>query len=196
MIDAGILALLAVGIGLAIAHGLTSLFRGTRLLWYVGPLDDLALDWRAVGFAACAGALTVLVAAVVPTLLASRSAPQAGLRTFVRGGSRYGRRLRGTLTVVQVALSIVLGISAAVLARTVYGLANVNIGFDTRGLYSVPLRPGDIGYDDARRNEFFRAVERRLNATPGIAAATCLAPVWLVHILARTPRRSTSSSAP
>jgi hypothetical protein len=80
---------------------------------------------------------------------------------------------------VQVALSIVLGISAAVLARTVYGLANVNVGFDTRGLYSVPLRPGDIGYDDARRNEFFRAVERRLNATPGIAAA---AYGWSGHL--------------
>ncbi len=170
MVEAAMLAMLSVSLGLLLAHGLTSLFRSDRLISYLPAMDDLALDWRVVLFACGAGAATLVVAALLPAVLAARQDPQVAIRESGRASTRPGR-LRVALVAVQVALSLALGASAGVLGRTVHALSTQDLGFQTEGLLSFPLRPQNLGYDDPRTTDLFRTLQDRLLATPGVEGA-------------------------
>jgi predicted permease len=152
------------------AAGLATLFRTDRLLSYLPPLTDLALDWRVAAFALVAAMATVFLAAGLPSLVAARVSPRVGFGLSMRGSQRGGR-VRSVLIAVQVALSIALLASAGVLGQTLLRLENVDLVFNPDEVLSVPLQPRDIGYDDAQTTTFFRELEARLNATPGIARA-------------------------
>jgi predicted permease len=88
-----------------------------------------------------------------------------------RGLVRVGTR--GALVVVQVALSLVLLIGAALMAQTITGLARVNLGFPSSGLLTMrvplPLATYDTG---EKRSRFFDELVTRVNAIPGVRGAT------------------------
>ena len=91
----------------------------------------------------------------------------------------HGRRrlvgvgTRGALVVVQVALSLVLLIGAALMAQTITRLTRVNLGFPSTGLLTMrvplPLAAYDTGEKRAR---FFDELVRRVAAIPGVRGAT------------------------
>jgi predicted permease len=78
----------------------------------------------------------------------------------------------------EVALSVVLLVTAGLLLRTVVHLLRTDPGFDTRHLISasvwlpVPNDPKSDPYGtQGQRVEFVRAVERRLQLLPGVSSA-------------------------
>src|SRR6185503_2630150 len=97
---------------------------------------NLALDWRVLGFAAGAAALTCLLFGLTPALRATRIEPGAAMKASGRGltAGRERFSLRRALVVVQVALSLVLVAGALLFSRSLSKLATVDTGFRQDGV--------------------------------------------------------------
>jgi putative ABC transport system permease protein len=90
----------------------------------------------------------------------------------VSGGFRSGR-LRNTLVIVEVALSLMLLVGAGLLMRSFVVLQRVDLGLNPDNILVVrlPLPRGQYDTADAK-HQFFRAVLARIHALPGVVAAT------------------------
>ena len=87
----------------------------------------------------------------------------AGLQEASRRGTPGPRRgrLAGTLVVVQIALSMVLVVAAALLARSLRKLDRVELGFDPHNVLTFRLDPTLNGYDERRTRALYDARTRR-----------------------------------
>jgi predicted permease len=80
---------------------------------------------------------------------------------------------RGALVIVQVALSLVLLIGAALMAQTITRLAGVNLGFPSSGLLTMRIPLPVTTYDTGeKRSRFFDELVTRVGAVPGVRGAT------------------------
>jgi len=144
-----------------------------------GPLPFTPeLDVRVLLFTAACAVLTGIVFGLAPALRSVRvdltPALKQGMRTGNVGQRRGGSRLSAgsALVIAQVALSIVVLAGAGLLVRTLQNLKNVDTGFDTRNLLTFRLDPSLAGYSPDRATRFFADLQSRLNALPGVYAAT------------------------
>lgn len=165
------LILAAIG-GLA---GVGLAYVGTDLLVALAPpgtplLEQVRVDGRILLFAASATGLAGLLFGMLPALRASRGEPASILREGGRGGSgRRSGRLRSALVIGQVALALVLLVGAGLLVRSFENLQNVDLGFEPEGVLTLAVRLPSARYPDAAaRREFFRGLEERLRALPGV----------------------------
>lgn len=90
----------------------------------------------------------------------------------VTGGCRRGR-LRNALVVLEVALSLVLLAGAGLLMRSFVKLQTVDLGFNPNNILvaRLPLPQGQYK-TAASKHQFFRQLLPRLQALPGVVAAT------------------------
>jgi len=90
----------------------------------------------------------------------------------VSGGFRHGK-LRSTLVVVEVALSLVLLVGAGLLMRSFVALQQVELGLNPDNILvaRLPL-PKEQYKTAAAKQHFFQELLQRLSATPGVVAAT------------------------
>jgi predicted permease len=81
-------------------------------------------------------------------------------------------RLGGGLIALQVGLSVILLSGAGLFLRTLHNLQTVPLGFDQERLLVFGLRPEQGGYKEERLLRFYDALFARLDALPGVRAAT------------------------
>jgi putative ABC transport system permease protein len=137
---------------------------------------QLRLDQPVLLFALAVAAISTLAFGLLPALQSARRdllAGTAGGRTGSAG--RRQTRMRGSLVVAQVALSIVLLLGAGLLMRSFVKLVGVDFGFDSRNILVVPVafppvQPGQPP-DPSQRILFYRQVLERIRNTPGIVSA-------------------------
>jgi len=133
------------------------------------------LDWRVLAFTFAVSVATALVFGVAPAAqLTARKLGNAlrhGASGVVRGGS--GARLRKLLVAAQMALSVVLLVSAGLLVRSFINLQNVDIGFDAGNLFSAQLVLPRGRYEQpARRDLLAEQLLDGVRSMPGIVSAT------------------------
>lgn len=93
-------------------------------------------------------------------------------------GRRRGIFARGNLLVIgQIALSLVLLISAALFIRGAGIAANVDPGFEIENGLLVELDPSLVGYDAARSQDMYRRLHERLNTIAGVESTSVAAIV-------------------
>jgi predicted permease len=132
-------------------------------------LDDIALHAPVLAFAIAVTAVSCVVFGIAPALHASR----LDLRSSLDGGHRFtrrGRRARGVIVAVEVALAVVLLTGAGLLAVSFSRLAAVHPGFETANLLAVPVELPSPEYDGTAGG-FYSALIERVAAIPGVAAA-------------------------
>ena len=103
-------------------------------------LLDLGLDWRTLAYTAAASLLTGVLFGLVPALQAIRR----GGATGVQHGVRLKTNSRGwsaALIVSQVALCVIVLVSAGLLLRSLRKLQQVDAGFREGGLLMLSIRP-------------------------------------------------------
>ena len=124
--------------------------------------------------------ITTVVCGIAPALHTFRGELQSrlvGTSTETGGGFRHGK-LRGALVISEVALSIVLLITAGLMLRTFLNLTHVDLGFNPQKLFvaRVSLPKGHYTMPDERRL-FYQQFLQRVSAVPGvIAAADTISP--------------------
>jgi putative ABC transport system permease protein len=114
---------------------------------------------------------TGMLFGLAPAIKAARTDVQASLKEGGRGFSSGRSLARSALVVVEVALSMVLLISAGLLIRSFSKLESVDPGFDAPHVLSMSLAPWGRFHNKAQLVEFVRQVLDRVRALPGVEAA-------------------------
>ncbi|WP_338868952.1 ABC transporter permease [Myxococcus stipitatus] len=166
-----LLAGVAGGLGVFMARwgldGLLSLVPAEML-----RLDEVRMDGRVLAFALCVSLGTGFLFGLLPALQASRPDLNGVLRQSGGGKLAGGQRSRAALVVGEVALALVLLISAGLLVRTLWRLQDVDPGFRKEAVLTWSLSlPQDKYPDEARQGAFFQQVVERVSALPGVKHA-------------------------
>src|SRR5262249_46558756 len=89
-------------------------------------------------------------------------------------GERTGLRTRSLLVVAEVALTVVLLAGATLILRSFVNLSRVNLGFDPANVLTMHLRVQGSRYNRETRRGFYRQLIERLEAQPGVEAASAV----------------------
>ena len=162
----------AVGVGLADA--------GVRLLVTAGPanlprLSEISLDMRTMGFTLLLSVLSGLLFGLIPALKYAGPRVALVVRSAGRtiGMSRERFHARNVLVVGQVAMALVLLVSAGLMIRTFVGLRGVDPGFaDAQHLQTMRISiPDSLLAEPERVMRTQNAILDRLQAIPGVRSA-------------------------
>jgi putative ABC transport system permease protein len=143
-------------------------------------LNEVTMDWRVLAFALLISVLTGLLFGLAPAVHSTR----ANLSLAIREGSRGSGhsvttgRLRDTLIVSELAIAVVLMTGAGLLLRTLRDLLKENPGFNPTQVVAANVNlpaPNDPRLDQystiGRQSSFYRELQRRMNAIPGVELA-------------------------
>ncbi len=182
--EALVLTVIATALGLVIASsGIPFLVRllPPDVISRVPFIEGIGMNVRVLAFAGAVSAIAALVFALTPLLRISFSDRLVRLNEGSRGsGGRNWRRLGARLVVAELAVAVLLLVSAGLFGKSLYRLLHVDLGFNVRGLIAVPvtpisLRTGAMGSAASTNNEqpgaFARRVAERLAALPAVRSA-------------------------
>jgi putative ABC transport system permease protein len=134
---------------------------------------EFAPDWRVLSFTLGLSIATGFLFGLAPALQSSKPDVLPALKDS--GGSfshRGGGRLRSALVVAQIALSLVLLISAGLCVRTLQNLQAVNLGFEIENMLTAKIDLGRQNYSEAQGREFYQRLLERVRSLPGVQAAS------------------------
>jgi len=159
-ISGGALGILLAFVGI---HPFVSLWPGS-----LPRAEDVQLDWRVLLFALGVSLLSSFLFGLAPALRAPRE-----LERSLRGGARSlvgnTRRLHSGFVVAEVALAVVLLVSAGILGRTLLRLSSLDPGFNTQNVLSahVALSPAVL-QSPAKARAAWEDVLDRARRFPGV----------------------------
>jgi putative ABC transport system permease protein len=167
LLEGGLLGLLGGAFGALVAVW------GTQALVAFAPLDlprrdAIVLDSPSAAAVIGIGVALGLLAAVAPALFAARSSLSTLLASSgLRGGGGH-RRLRRGLIVAQVALSLVLLNSGALVVRSFDRLLRTDPGFRREGVFTVLVRTPPAFFPNDDVVAFHDKVAAALASVPGV----------------------------
>ena len=131
-------------------------------------------DWRLYGFIFAIAIVIGIAFSLVPAIQVARQAFVPGLRLESRSFTSAGRLLsfRSALILVQVALSLPLLVSAALMVRTLQNLRAVDTGFGKENVLFASVNPALNGYSPERSLSFYDELLAKTRALPGVTSAT------------------------
>jgi putative ABC transport system permease protein len=161
------------------ALGLLFAFAGVRLLATLSlaaipRAQEARVDLAVLGFAALATLATAFACSLVPALKASRldltDALKDGAGSVTIGRER--QRSRSALVVAEMALAVVLLVSAGLALRSLWALRQVSLGFEPAQVLTMRLALPQASYpNDARVEGFYRDLVERVRRVPGVVRA-------------------------
>ena len=173
------LVLASVGgvMGIALAASSLRAIRGITFI-DLPRVGEIRMDSMVLGFAVLLSVITGVLFGLVPSLAASKPDLAAVLKgsgeVASKTGSKGVLRLdpRGMLVVGQVALSIVLLISATLLIESLAHLYRVDPGFQPANLLTMEIALSPTRYDtDEKKARFYDELVQRIESLPGVRSA-------------------------
>ncbi|HKF51665.1 MAG TPA: ABC transporter permease [Candidatus Acidoferrales bacterium] len=167
------------------ALGILFAIWGTRAMvsLFAGSSDETfgfhpGIDGRVLLFTFAAAVLTGIIFGLAPAFRGTRVDLTPALKEGTGSSAAEGRAggkwfsLGNGLVVAQVALAVVVLVGAGLLVRTLQNLRKVDPGFDTRNLLTFELDPTLIGYQTPQIDAFYRDLQQRIAAIPGVEAVS------------------------
>jgi putative ABC transport system permease protein len=176
-----LLALVGGAVGLLVARF------GVRFLVGMGPawvprLTAAKLDLDVLAFAIGATVVCGVLCGLAPALRATRVDLQSELREGGRGSRGIVQdRVRAVLIVTEIAVALVLLVSAGLFIRSAQRLAHIAIGFDPTGVTMMRVAlPADRYQESAAVQAAFMRIVEDVRQIPGVqlAAASTRVPMW------------------
>jgi predicted permease len=131
------------------------------------PVDAAPSGWVWL-FALALAVLTGALFAAAPAWAMSRTPPLDALSGVGRGAQGRSFVPRGSLLIVQVALSLVLLSSAGLLAKSLANLEQQPLGFTPANRLVVFIDPPAIAGDIPRLTDLYSRFEERIRQVPGV----------------------------
>ena len=165
-------ALLGGTAGLALGAGV-SRFAGSIHLSSIPVRLGFGFDWRVFVYALAAVVFTALFAGLSPALRATRADVNSVLHQGGRvdAGAEARHKVRGDLMATQVAGSLTLLIVAGLFVRSLTAVEHMDLGFDPNQLLNVKLSVLN-NYNESQTKAFYRALETKVRALPGVQSAS------------------------
>ena len=172
LVESVLLSLVAGAVGLLLARW------GVDLLIALAPseiprLDAVGIDTPVLLFTLALSLLTGIVFGLAPALSASKTNLVAALKEGSRGSTegRARNRIRHTLIVTEIALSVFLLVGAGLLLRSFLRLSSVEAGYDHTNALAVDLvirsavfpEPADV-------IQYTKRAREELSAIPGVTS--------------------------
>jgi putative ABC transport system permease protein len=168
-----LLALSGAAIGIGLAQGL-----GRVLIVYIGSTQDPVFlptypDLRVLSLTLGVALLTCVLFGVAPAIQAANADPGTVMKASGRGLTAGRERflLRRVLIVSQVALSLVLLVTAILFVRTFRNLVNLDVGFRQNNVLVADFDFSPLKVAIPNRLEYKRELLQKVRNTPGVTAA-------------------------
>ena len=166
------LALSVTGGLLGIGFAALALATGKNYLPETLPLiNEITLNWTAIGFALLLAILTGLFCGLAPGFVALRTNVNGSLKQERRSGSASGShaRLRSTLVVAEIAVALTLLAASGLLMRSFSNMSAVDLGFRpdhvTTAAYALPEKQYST---QAQIDTFNNKLLLKLRQSPGV----------------------------
>jgi predicted permease len=135
----------------------------------VPRLADVGIDLPVAAFTLM---LTIVAASLCAAAAVANASSVRTAEILVDGGrataSRTTSRVRSALVIAQIALAIVVLVSAGLVARSFSALRRLDVGFDPRNVLTLAVKPGSA--EMPARDWFTRTLER-IEGLPGVESA-------------------------
>lgn len=133
-----------------------------------------SVDWRLYAFILVVSLVIGLAFSLAPAIRAARQVFSPGLQLESRSFTSAGRllSLRSGLILVQVALSLPLLVSAALLLKTLQNLRSLDTGFGKDNVLLTSVNPALNGYQKERSIAFYDDLLAKTRALPGVKFAS------------------------
>lgn len=166
-------------LGLGIAYGCFR-FLHRMLEANLSRSANIGLNWHAILLLIALSIFSAVIFGTLPALQAASANPQDALHEGSRAAGIGARqlKLRNALIVGELALSLVLLVSAGLLLRTLYALREVHLGFNPQhlvvaqllkkgGFVSAVTGPNQTDI----RDTFYKPLLERVRQLPGVESA-------------------------
>ena len=159
------------------AGGMAVAALGVRALLALSPaglprVNAITVNGYVFTFAALIAILVGVAVGLVPALQYNRSELHLALHYNSRSSKGRQPLARRVLVVAEVALALVLLISAGLLLRSLQRLFHVDPGFDASQLLTMQVQESGHYYDsDPHRLQFFKDALEAVRAVPGVVSA-------------------------
>jgi len=160
------------GVGISVL-GIRGLLRVVDVLSLPLPAEP-TLNGRVLLFTGGVSILTGLLFGLVPALHVSRPDLQGTLQSDGRGarGNKKRNRLQRALVGVETAVALALLIGSGLLVNSLLRMQRVDPGFDAESTLTMRLTLPWEDHDMASIMTFFQDLRTRVEALPGVSAAT------------------------
>ncbi len=154
--------------------GLIVAYAGTKMILALAFPDSTHLPIEAspslevLGFAFLVSLLTGVVFGIVPAWITSHSDPAEALRGVSRSTKDRTSLPQRMLIVFQAALSLVMLMSAGLLAKSLKKVEHQDFGLQTENRYVVHIDPAGAGYKPETVQALYRQLEEQFGALPGV----------------------------
>jgi predicted permease len=135
---------------------------------------NASFDWRLYAFILSVSLLLGIAFSLAPAIQAARQVFAPGMRSESRSFTAGSKllSLRSGLILVQVALSLPLLVSAALLLRTLQNLRAFDTGFGKENVLLASVNPSLNGYSKEKTAAFYDELMVRTRALPGVRFAS------------------------
>jgi predicted permease len=168
--------------GAGLAH-----FLSRTIVWFLSTQGnslaiDLNADWRVLAFTSTVALLTCVFFGLAPALRSARVAPAAALRAGGRGTSGHRERfaLQRSLTVLQMAVSLVLLSGALLLIRSFWNLTVLHPGFRQNGIFVTYVNFARLQSTAEGRARFKTQLLEQIRSIPQVDTAALTTHVPLL----------------
>lgn len=169
-------------LGLGVAYGCLA-FLHRSIQSQLNRSSNVGLNWQVILLLIGLSIVSAVIFGTLPALQAASADPQEALHEGTKGGGTGLKqlRLRNALIVGELALSLVLLVSAGLLLRTLYALRQVHLGFTPQHLVVAqlfskrgftPFAPGHSEPDI--RDTFYKPLLARVRRLPGVKSAALM----------------------
>ena len=181
--EAVVLSLLGAGLGVMLAQLAIHVTLPLVPQFTLPRLDGITLDARVMAFCLGLSLVSTLLVGLMPALRVGGAAFGESLALHAGAsrttGDRQGERLRMLLVAGQIAMTLVLLVSAGLLIHSFVRLTSVSPGFDTSGpdgvVQTVRVTLPERLYDEPERiHAFARGVLDRIQHLPGVTSASVI----------------------
>jgi predicted permease len=167
------LALFGGALGIVLAKGALSIFKSVLPSSLPG-LRQASIDWQVAGAITTLVLVTGLAFGLAPALSASQidltEAIKTGSQRFTAG---FWSHFRSALVVAEVALTLLLAVTAGLLLKSLYELSHSSPGFDPDHVLTARISPNQLSC--AQRSACIALYNHLTDQASRIANVTCVA---------------------
>jgi putative ABC transport system permease protein len=167
--ESALIALVSGALGVLIAFAMTRVI-SAMLPASIARIGDVRVDGTVLAFTLVTCAVVALLCGAGPAMRGARSATRRSLHDAARGSSRgrSARRVHAGLVIGEIAIAIVLVLSAGLLINSFTRLAATSAGFRGDHLLRMKLSLPSSAYPPSKRDAFFQTLADLTRALPGV----------------------------